>query len=159
MWRTKSFFKIDLIYHKFSHPPAETTSLNNNNNNNSLNANHTITYANKSTQTGDETSPTSESRIAETQTETFTTHSDSICCLNSIPYVDQSMTPPVVHKAIENCTIESKNPFTIDSSICPATQTAMAIATTANGTSNATTQLDNGDLVHQISENNCNEFL
>ncbi|KAL7014522.1 hypothetical protein ACKWTF_015984 [Chironomus riparius] len=138
---------------------AENTSLNNNNNNNSLNANHTITYANKSTQTGDETSPTSESRIAETQTETFTTHSDSICCLNSIPYVDQSMTPPVVHRAIENCTIESKNPFTIDSSICPATQTAMAIAATANGTSNATTQLDNGDLVHQISENNCNEIL
>lgn len=72
------------------------------------------------------------------------------------------MTPPVIHKVIENCTenrniVESKNPFTIDSSICPATQTVMAITgPTTNGTSNAMTQLDNGDLVHANNESNIN---
>jgi hypothetical protein len=127
---------------------ADNTSLNNNNNNNSLNANHTITYADKSTQTVEDLSPTSESRIAETQTDTA--HSDSICCLNSIPYVDQSMTPPVVHKQLDTADnhIESKNPFAIDMSVGAATQTAMAITTVAQ-------QLDNGDLPHE----NCNEVL
>ncbi|KAG5666532.1 hypothetical protein PVAND_014552 [Polypedilum vanderplanki] len=94
--------------------------------------------------------------MAETQTETFNTHSDSICCLNSIPYVDQSISPPVVHKVIENCTEnhlnESIPPFTIDSSISAATQTAIAITTAT-----ATTQLDNGDVPHD--NGNCNEIL
>jgi hypothetical protein len=96
--------------------------------------------------------------MAETQTETFNTHSDSICCLNSIPYVDQSISPPVVHRVIENGTEnhvgESMAAFTLDSSIGAATQTALAITAT---TANATTQLDNGDVPHD--NGNCNEIL
>lgn len=70
---------------------------------------------------------------------------EAICCLNGIPYVDQSMTPPVVHRvATENCNggsenhIESKNPFLVENS-------------TAVEATNV--QHDNGDVQHENCEN------
>lgn len=77
---------------------TENTSLNNNNNH-SLN-NNTIKYSNKSTQTTDcdeceKPTPTKDELItAETQTDFTNLHSESICCLSSIPYADMTNSPP-----------------------------------------------------------------
>lgn len=87
-------------------------------------------------------------KIAETQTEASTdVPHETICCLNGIPYVDQSMTPPVVHRVTtENCNggenhVESKNPFLVDNS------------TTVETTNVQPNQLDNGDVQHDVCEN------
>lgn len=72
---------------------------------------------------------------------------ETICCLNGIPYVDQSMTPPVVHRVTtENCNggenhVESKNPFLVENS------------TSVETTNVQQNQLDNGDVQHDVCEN------
>jgi hypothetical protein len=66
------------------------------------------------TRTSSQSTPANESpdnqhvTTVETQTETFNTHSDSICCLNSIPYVDQSISPPVVHRVMDYNHVDAK---------------------------------------------------
>lgn len=158
---------------------ADNTSLNNNNNNHSLN-NNTITYSDKSTQTAadcDECEASlkpsmskDELITAETQTDFTNLHSESICCLNSIPYADMTNSPPPpppvpyrrVHdrKITENCNenhrgddnhaelnqLSARNlQYSIDTSIGAATQTALAAV--AGGV------CDNGD-VPRKTENN-----
>lgn len=129
---------------------AENTSLNNNNNN-SLNANHTISYADKFTQT---TLPSEDSadslKIAETQTDAANDNHDAICCLNSIPYVDQSITPPVIHRALvnENCNgtdnhVNARSSIVVDET----SENATVISTTA--IVNNVAQNDNGEVPHR----------
>lgn len=141
---------------------AENTSLNNNNNN-SLNANHTISYADKFTQTTLTTDDSSDSlKIAETQTDAANDNHDAICCLNSIPYVDQSITPPVIHRALvnenSNCNggdnhVNARNSMVVDESA----EGANVISTTA--IVNNTTQHDNGDVPHRENCENSVEVL
>lgn len=139
---------------------AENTSLNNNNNN-SLNANHTISYADKFTQT---TLPSEDSadslKIAETQTDAVNDNHDAICCLNSIPYVDQSITPPVIHRALvnENCNggdnhVNARSSIVVDET----SENATVISTTA--IVNNVAQNDNGEVPHRENCENSVEAL
>lgn len=154
---------------------TDNTSLNNNNNNHSLN-NNTIKYSDKSTQTKTECDEcvvpqkavTEELITAETQTDFTNLHSESICCLSSIPYADMTNSPPppppvpyrrmnskrITDNGNENHhernhtelnTLSVRNlQYSIDTSVGAATQTA--IATVTGGIS------DNGDIQHKFSE-------
>lgn len=141
-------------------PPTDNTSLNNNNNNNSLN-NNTTKYSDKTTQTISDCEGCEELQrpalnkdeliTTETQTDFTNLHSESICCLNSIPYADLTNSPPpppppvpyrrirekkvVIEECIENNHRDENrtelNPlsarnlqYSIDASLGAATQTA-----------------------------------
>lgn len=138
---------------------AENTSLNNNNNN-SLNANHTISYSDKFTQTELPTEDSSDSlKIAETQTDAANDNHDAICCLNSIPYVDQSISPPVIHRAIvnENCNGGDNHVNERNSMIVDETSEGATIMTTMAIVNNV--QHDNGDVPHRENCENSLEVL
>lgn len=153
---------------------AENTSLNNNNNSSYSN---TVKYADRSTQTVEcdecvatDKPPVSKDELvtAETQTDFTNLHSDSICCLSSIPYADMTNSPPTpppvpyrrINKVTENCIENHRddnhaemNPlsarnlqYTIDTSIGAATQTALAAV--ASGLHD-----NNGDVPCKLSEN------
>ena len=134
--------------------------------------NNTIKYSDKSTQTleCDECEATrnpapakDEVKTAETQTDFTNLHSDSICCLSSIPYADMTNSPPPApptrrnpNKIVENCTenhrednhtelnqLSARNlQFSVDANIGVTTQT-----TTAGGCS------DNGNVQYKFNDN------
>lgn len=136
--------------------------------------NNTTQYSDKSTQTlecdeceASRNPAPDEVKTAETQTDFTNLHSESICCLSSIPYADMTNSPPPPappprrnhNKVIENCTENHRdenhtelNPlsarnlqFSIDNNIGVTTQTAAAG--------------DNGNVQYKFNDNLNGEHL
>lgn len=150
---------------------TENTSIaNNNNNNHSLN-NNTIKYSDKSTQTlecdeceasQNPASVKDEVKTAETQTDFTNLHSDSICCLSSIPYADMTNSPPPAppprrgqNKIVENCTENHQDENHSELNQLSARNLQLSIDTNVGETTQTTTVggvSDNGNVPYKFKD-------